>query len=90
MSAHDLTVKLFLQLAVILVACRVCGWLGRRVGQTQVVSEMVAGVLHAPVPAGETLGATLRALAELADRLDDDAPDADDAGDTAPILKFGS
>ena len=48
MSAHDLTVKLFLQLAVILVACRVCGWLGRRVGQTQVVSEMVAGVLLGP------------------------------------------
>ena len=35
MSPHDLTVKLFLQLAVILAACRVCGWLGRRVGQTR-------------------------------------------------------
>jgi len=48
MSPHDLTVKLFLQLAVILAACRVCGWLGRRVGQTQVVSEMVTGVLLGP------------------------------------------
>lgn len=49
MSPHDLTVKLFLQLAVILVACRVCGWIGRRFfGQTQVVSEMVAGVLLGP------------------------------------------
>jgi Kef-type K+ transport system membrane component KefB len=49
MSAHDLTVKLFLQLAVILAACRVCGWLGRRFfGQTQVVSEMVAGLLLGP------------------------------------------
>lgn len=49
MSPHDLTVKLFLQLAVILVACRVCGFLGRRFfGQTQVVSEMVAGVLLGP------------------------------------------
>jgi Kef-type K+ transport system membrane component KefB len=49
MSPHDLTVKLFLQLAVILAACRVCGWLGRRFfGQTQVVSEIVAGVLLGP------------------------------------------
>jgi len=48
MAPHDLTVKLFLQLATILAACRVCGWLGRRVGQTQVVSEMVAGVLLGP------------------------------------------
>ena len=49
MSPHDLTVKLFLQLAVLLAACRVCGWFGRRFfGQTQVVSEMVAGVLLGP------------------------------------------
>ena len=48
LTAHDLTMKLFLQLAVILAACRVCGWLGRRAGQTQVVSEMVAGVLLGP------------------------------------------
>jgi Kef-type K+ transport system membrane component KefB len=49
MSAHELTVKLFLQLAVILAACRLCGFLGRRfLGQTQVVSEMVAGVLLGP------------------------------------------
>ena len=49
MSPHDLTVKLFLQLAVILAACRVCGFIGRRfLGQTQVVSEMVAGVLLGP------------------------------------------
>ena len=48
LSPHDLTVKLFLPLAVIFAACRLCGWLGRRVGQTQVVSEMVAGVLLGP------------------------------------------
>jgi Kef-type K+ transport system membrane component KefB len=47
-APHDLTVKLFLQLAVILAACRISGWLGRRVGQTQVVSEMVAGILLGP------------------------------------------
>jgi Kef-type K+ transport system membrane component KefB len=48
LAPHDLTVKLFLQLAVILAACRACGWLGRRVGQTQVVSEMVAGIVLGP------------------------------------------
>ena len=49
MSPHDLTVKLFLQLAVILAASRACGFIGRRFfGQTQVVSEMVAGVLLGP------------------------------------------
>ena len=48
LSPHDLTVKLFLQLAVIFAAGRLCGWLGRRVGQTQVVSEMGAGVLLGP------------------------------------------
>ncbi|MFI5377552.1 MAG: cation:proton antiporter, partial [Candidatus Rokuibacteriota bacterium] len=47
-TAHGLTVQLFLQLAVILAACRLCGWLGWRLGQTQVVSEMVAGVLLGP------------------------------------------
>src|SRR3989442_14985051 len=40
--------RMFLQLAVILVTCRVVGLLGRRLGQTQVVSEMVAGVLLGP------------------------------------------
>ena len=39
---------MFLQLAIILVACRVVGLLGRRLGQTQVVSEMVAGALLGP------------------------------------------
>ncbi|HVS04515.1 MAG TPA: cation:proton antiporter [Thermoanaerobaculia bacterium] len=41
--------RLFLQLSVILVVCRLAGWVGRRwLGQTQVVSEMVAGVLLGP------------------------------------------
>lgn len=40
---------MFLQIAVILAACRLVGWLGARFfGQTQVVSEMVAGVLLGP------------------------------------------
>jgi len=45
---HDLIVHLFLQLAVILSTTRVSGWLLRYLGQTQVVSEMVAGVLLGP------------------------------------------
>ncbi len=49
MSTMELGVRMFLQLAVILATCRVVGWLGRRfLGQTQVVMEMVAGVLLGP------------------------------------------
>jgi Kef-type K+ transport system membrane component KefB len=47
-SNFDLVLKLFFQLAVILAVCRLVGMLGARVGQTQVVSEMVAGVLLGP------------------------------------------
>ncbi|MFF8848212.1 cation:proton antiporter [Streptomyces sp. NPDC015127] len=39
----DLSVHFFLQLAVILAACRLLGRLLRRLGQTQVVADMVAG-----------------------------------------------
>lgn len=35
-------------MAVILLACRAAGWLGRRFGQPQVVCEMVAGVCLGP------------------------------------------
>lgn len=48
MSSFDLVVKLFLQLVVILAVSRAAGWVGRFFGQTQVVSEMVAGVLLGP------------------------------------------
>jgi Kef-type K+ transport system membrane component KefB len=44
----DLFLKLLLQLAVILIACRAIGSVGRRLGQTQGVSEMVAGILLGP------------------------------------------
>jgi Kef-type K+ transport system membrane component KefB len=44
----DLVLRLFLQLTVILAACRVVGIIGRKFGQTQVVMEMVAGVLLGP------------------------------------------
>ena len=45
---HQLATHLFLQLTVLLIASRVVGWLLRRVGQTQVVSEMISGVLLGP------------------------------------------
>ncbi len=38
----------FLQLAVILAACRLCGIFMRRIGQPPVIGEMVAGVLLGP------------------------------------------
>lgn len=45
----DISVHFFLQMAVILLTCRVVGWLGRRfLGQPQVVGEMIAGVLLGP------------------------------------------
>jgi Kef-type K+ transport system membrane component KefB len=48
MSNTELSILFFLQLAVILGACRVVGLLARRVGQPQVVGEMIAGVLLGP------------------------------------------
>ncbi|RPJ35026.1 MAG: cation:proton antiporter [Verrucomicrobiaceae bacterium] len=43
-----LAASFFLQMAVILAACRVVGWLARKIGQPQVVGEMIAGVLLGP------------------------------------------
>ena len=49
MTDVSLAVRFFLQLAVILITCRAVGWFGRRyLGQTQVVMEMIAGVLLGP------------------------------------------
>jgi len=48
MSNHELVIHLFMQLAVILMVCRAVGILGRYMGQTQVVSEMIAGVMLGP------------------------------------------
>lgn len=49
MSLFQLAIHFFLQLVVILATCRLVGWFGRRfLGQTQVVMEMVAGVLLGP------------------------------------------
>lgn len=45
---QTLAASFFLQMAVILCACRVVGWLGKKIGQPQVVGEMIAGVLLGP------------------------------------------
>ncbi len=45
----DFSVHFFLQLAIILIACRIVGRLGQRfLGQPQVVGEMIAGVILGP------------------------------------------
>ncbi|MEH1948571.1 MAG: cation:proton antiporter [Nostoc sp.] len=49
MSNFDLVIRLFLQLTVILTTCRIVTILGRRyLGQTDVVCEMIAGVMLGP------------------------------------------
>ncbi|RLT37246.1 MAG: cation:proton antiporter [Chloroflexi bacterium] len=48
MSNFEISVLFFLQLAFILIVCRVVGWLAKRLGQPQVVAEMIAGVLMGP------------------------------------------
>jgi Kef-type K+ transport system membrane component KefB len=48
MTPFDLSVLFFLQLAVILGACRVVGIIFKKLGQSQVVSEMITGVLLGP------------------------------------------
>jgi Kef-type K+ transport system membrane component KefB len=48
MTAAQLSVAFFLQMAIVLAACRLVGFVGRRLGQPQVVGEMVAGVLLGP------------------------------------------
>ena len=48
MSNLNLAIQFFLQLAVILLFCRVMGVIAARFGQPQVVAEMIAGVLLGP------------------------------------------
>ncbi len=48
-SPGDFSVHFFLQLGIILLTCRLTGWLGRKfLGQPQVVGEMIAGVFLGP------------------------------------------
>ncbi|NBV86485.1 MAG: cation:proton antiporter, partial [Verrucomicrobia bacterium] len=48
MNNLHLAIQFFLQLAVILLFCRVVGAIAARFGQPQVVAEMIAGVLLGP------------------------------------------
>ena len=48
MNNLHLAVQFFLQLAVILLFCRIVGAITARLGQPQVVAEMIAGVLLGP------------------------------------------
>src|SRR5919204_6559246 len=48
MSASELSVTFFVQMFAILAVCRLMGVVARRLGQPQVVGEMVAGVLLGP------------------------------------------
>lgn len=49
MTNAQLSVAFFLQMAIIVAACRVVGWLAKRyLGQPQVVGEMIAGVILGP------------------------------------------
>jgi Kef-type K+ transport system membrane component KefB len=47
-SNSEIAILFFLQLTAILAACRLVGLLVRRMGQPQVVGEMIAGVLLGP------------------------------------------
>jgi len=48
MTNEQLSAAFFLQMAIILAACRLAGLLGRWIGQPQVVCEMIAGVVLGP------------------------------------------
>ena len=48
MNNTHLAIQFFLQIAVILLFCRVVGSIAARFGQPQVVAEMLAGVLLGP------------------------------------------
>ena len=51
-SDSALTAHVLMQMAVILAFCRAVGWAARFVGQPQVVAEMIAGFLIAPLVFG--------------------------------------
>ena len=48
MTNLQLAVHFFFQIGAILIVCQIVGLVGRRAGQPQVVSEMLAGVLLGP------------------------------------------
>jgi len=48
MTPFELSVMFFLQMAFILGVCRATAWVFMKIGQSRVVSEMIAGVLIGP------------------------------------------
>ena len=60
MSTAQLVMQFFIQVAIILVACKAVGGLMPRIGQPKVIGEMIAGILLGPsllgwlAPAGQT------------------------------------
>lgn len=48
MNNVQLTLQFFIQVAVILLTCQLVGAIGRRMGQPQVVAEMLAGIFLGP------------------------------------------
>jgi Kef-type K+ transport system membrane component KefB len=59
MSTAQLVIQFFIQVAIILLACKVLGGLMPRIGQPKVIGEMIAGILLGPsllgwlAPAGQ-------------------------------------
>ncbi|WP_045761225.1 cation:proton antiporter [Xanthomonas albilineans] len=62
MTTPQLSVYFFLQAAAILFACRLVGMLAKRLGQPQVVGEMIAGVALGPSLFGAALPGLQQAL----------------------------
>ncbi len=48
MTPFEISVRFFLQLVFILTVCQATAWVFQKMGQSQVVSEMIAGVLMGP------------------------------------------
>ncbi len=61
-AVHAISASFFLQMAIILVVCRVVGLLAKKVGQPQVVGEMIAGVLIGPSLLGYFWPGTMQAI----------------------------
>jgi Kef-type K+ transport system membrane component KefB len=59
---QHLPAMFFLQMAIILVTCRIVGLIGKRMGQPQVVCEMIAGVLLGPSLLGYFFPGAMEAL----------------------------
>jgi len=77
MTPSQLSITFFLQMFFILAVCRIVGWFSRKLGQPQVVGEMIAGVFLGPsllglvFPQAQGYGWTGRNLDAAVAALDD-------------------